>query len=423
MQPIASGSAHGSVTTQRLGNGLSVLNEPIGAFPPREPLETSTQQSLEERPLSVQFVIAKSNLRSIKQLVIPHADQEGIFKRIAPFLTDLETIISFASTAYDACHGTTAMGQVIRANIEDRMTRCNTTLEELHDELVHLPYRSFLRRLQSYAYRVVYEWWTGNEPEEIAAIRTRVSDEAIAIGRWLRCLHSFWWASSQLLLAKSTFTMGALEIFLRSGPVTLLQMITVEEIFFLEPLQGARRSIPVRFLKTFEDVHMAVELACRGTAASRFIDSGQYQLDDPTTDITVGSRDFLHHMGKCKEYEITIVLSKLEVSPNECPRCGLRRYDNGPTPTGWHGEFHLLNMYVKLILDYSHHCRTKFNGRLRATVPAKQKISPKRSLVSDYVGSLQPVDQGKDPSKHPLREDRFDQDSSTIPAHQVRNRI
>ncbi|KAH6884707.1 hypothetical protein BKA70DRAFT_137597 [Coprinopsis sp. MPI-PUGE-AT-0042] len=386
MPPIASGSAHshGPVTTERLDNrphGFSALNKPIGALPPREPLDTSPQQSLEEHALSVEFVIAKSNLRSIKQLVIPHADQEGIFKRIVPFLADLETIISFASTAYDACHGATAMGKVIRANIEDRMTRCNTTLEELHDELGRLPYRSLPRRVQSYAYRVVYEWWTGNEPEEIVAIRTRISDEVIAIGQWLRCLHSFWWASSQLLLAKSTFNMGALKNFLSSGPVTMLQTITVEEIFFLEPLQGARRSIPVRFVKAFEDVHMAVELACRGTAASRFIDGGQYQLDDPFTDTSVGSEEILHHIRKCKEYEITIVLSKLEVSPNECPKCGLHHDDNEPTLTGW------------LTCRY---CGTKFNSRLPAAVPVKgvveQDMRTKRIPLSNRGVSLQADD-------------------------------
>jgi hypothetical protein len=151
--------------------------------------DLSTQYSFEEAPPFVEFAIAKSNLRSINQLVIPHADQEGIFRRILPFLADLEATIGFASAAYDACNGRTVLGKVIRASIEHKMTRCNKMLEELHDEIGRLPYRSFPRRVQ-YAYGVVYEWWTGNEPEEIAAIRTRVSEEAIAIGLWLHYLHS-----------------------------------------------------------------------------------------------------------------------------------------------------------------------------------------------------------------------------------------
>jgi hypothetical protein len=80
---------------------------------------------------------------------------------------------------------------------------------------------------------------------------------------------------------------------------------------------------------------MAVELACRGTAASRFIDTGHYQLDDPTTDIAVKPGHILQHMAKCKEYDITIVLPKPEVSSNECPKCGLLQDDSEPTLTGW----------------------------------------------------------------------------------------
>jgi hypothetical protein len=62
----------------------------------------------------------------------------------------------------------------------------------------------------------------------------------------------FWRASSQLFMLTSTFTMKGLSDFLKSGPVTLLPEIYIEEIVFLEPLQGKRRTIPIRFVESYE---------------------------------------------------------------------------------------------------------------------------------------------------------------------------
>ncbi|KAH6913239.1 hypothetical protein BKA70DRAFT_1262263, partial [Coprinopsis sp. MPI-PUGE-AT-0042] len=287
----------------------------------------------EELGRSIQLLLAEKTLLRIRQLVTPHNDRTGIYKRVAPCLAELEALIAFASNAYQACRGGTTMGRVIRTALDVRMEQCNDMLDRLLGELVQLPYRSFPR--VGHAYRVVYEWWTGNEPEEIVAIRTAVSNEVIAIGECLHWLNSFWWASSQLLLANATFSMESLRAFLSSGPVSVLRGIHIEEIVFLEPLQGQRRSIPVRFVKTFEDIHVAVEIACRGTAASHFIEDRQYQLDNSSTNAVVDAVRILQCIEEYKELEVTILLPKLEAPANICPRCDTVHDCSGQKLNGW----------------------------------------------------------------------------------------
>jgi hypothetical protein len=82
-----------------------------------------------------------------------------------------------------------------------------------------------------------------------------------------------------------------------------------------------------------KDVHLAIEMACHGTAASRFIETRQYELDESTTDATVDKGDILRRIEKCKMFEITITFSRLEVSANTCPRCGTSH--SGVNQTGW----------------------------------------------------------------------------------------
>ncbi|KAH6905859.1 hypothetical protein BKA70DRAFT_1500010 [Coprinopsis sp. MPI-PUGE-AT-0042] len=282
---------------------------------------------------SVEFLIALDKLEDINQLIAPHTDAIGIFKRVEPHLRELGTLVGFASTAYTACGRGTVLGDTIRATIDTRMKQCNRALSRLLILIARLPHRSFPHF--RYAYSVVHEWWTGNEPEEIRTIRLSVEEEVTAIGEWLRCLHSFWWASSQLLTTGSNFTMGNLHDFLESGPISMLRQIVVEEIIFLEPLQGEGRSIPIRFIETFEDIHLAIEMACHGTAASRFIDKRLYQLDESETDAVVSQSDILQRIAICRVFEITImVFSMLEVSANVCPRCETS-HDRDNRSNGW----------------------------------------------------------------------------------------
>ncbi|KAH6893725.1 hypothetical protein BKA70DRAFT_1571500 [Coprinopsis sp. MPI-PUGE-AT-0042] len=312
-------SAHGSAPAEKFGKQCrhpSSSNQMV-SLSPRESPGIPSAQSFGSSFLSAQFFLAESNLRSINQLA-NRLDQARIFKHIAPFLANFGTLIRFASTAYNACRGETTIGKVIKASIEHRLILSNKTLEELHDRIGCLLCSSVHCGAQS-DNLLESQNCAGNEPE-VTIIQASIAKEVTAIGEWLHCLQLFWWASSQLLLTESTFTMAALEEFLRSGPVTMLYMICVEEIVFLEPLQGERRSIPVRFINSFEEVHMAVQMACHDTAASQFIASGSYQLDDPVTNTTVDKRDILNSIAKCKEYEVTIFLSKLEVPPDD-PQC------------------------------------------------------------------------------------------------------
>ncbi|KAH6905871.1 hypothetical protein BKA70DRAFT_460566 [Coprinopsis sp. MPI-PUGE-AT-0042] len=193
-----------------------------------------------------------SKLENINQLICPETVVIGIFKRIEPYLRDLETLVAFASTAYTACGSGTSLGHTIKAAIDTRMKKCNIVLSQLLLRIARSPYRSF--PCTGHAYCVVHEWWTANELEEIRTIRLSVSEEVTAIGEWLRCLHSFWWASGQFILGASTFTMAGLRDFLESGPIAMLRQVAVEEVTFLEPLKGQRLSIPIQIVSTFEQV-------------------------------------------------------------------------------------------------------------------------------------------------------------------------
>jgi hypothetical protein len=139
-------------------------------------------------PTPAQFLAAETTLKNIASLIAPHTGAIGIFKRIEPYLQDLKALVGFASTAHAACGSGTRLGNVIRASIDTRMEQCNDTLSELLIWIARSPYRLFPRT--RYACCVVYEWFTCNEPDDIRNIRLNISEEATAISKWLRCLHS-----------------------------------------------------------------------------------------------------------------------------------------------------------------------------------------------------------------------------------------
>ncbi|KAH6892827.1 hypothetical protein BKA70DRAFT_1536606 [Coprinopsis sp. MPI-PUGE-AT-0042] len=300
------------------------------------------------------FLKATQILEDIKQLISPHTDAIGIFKRIEPHLRDLETLVGFASTAYTACRSGTVLGNIFRATIDTQMKRSSGY------HIGYFPAQDLLI--------VVHEWWTGHEPEEIRAIRSGLSKEVTAIGERLRSLYSFWWASSQLLTTGSSFTMDSLHDFLEAGPIAMLRQILIKEIVVLEPLQGEPRSIPIRFVETFEDVHLAVTMACQGTAAIRFIVNRQYQLDEFKTDVTVSEGSIVQRIDQCRVFEITITFPKLQCRPRnvlDAERATMRRVGMD----GSSGEIQVFSSrLVRLTTDFSWQCGVKFNAYASTTI-------------------------------------------------------
>ncbi|KAH6880901.1 hypothetical protein BKA70DRAFT_1472862, partial [Coprinopsis sp. MPI-PUGE-AT-0042] len=188
-----------------------------------------------------------------------------------------------------------------------------------------------LPRIQ-YAHSVIHEWRTGHEPEEIGTIRWSLLKEVK--GGCDACFPSGFYD------------------FLESGPISMLLQIVIEEVIqvVLEPLHGKPWAIPCRFVETFEHIHLAVGMACDGTAASRFIANRQYQLDESATDATargVGQR---------------------------MPRCEASHHDgNEKNDNGW---------------LTCHHCGTKFNACTSIPVEAKAEEldEEKKSLKSAFFG-------------------------------------
>ena len=78
-------------------------------------------------------------------------------------------------------------------------------------------------------------------------------------------------------------------------------------------------------------------LACEGTAASQFIENGWYQLDDSSTGLPVNEKGDIVQLQNSKgsEYEVTIVLSKLDIAANLCPRCHHLQSESCHLADGW----------------------------------------------------------------------------------------
>jgi hypothetical protein len=153
---------------------------------------------------------------------------------------------------------------------------------------------------------------------------------------------SFFWASRLLLLAKSKFCWKDLDDLLDAGS-SLLREIHVDKIFIVEPLQGDRLSVPIRFVTSFEvcptgchstthdfltqrlqDIHHVVQLACHGTVGAEYIEGRRYQLDDAATNVPVNPERF---NGACLKDGSTFEVSMKVIQAggtglNDCPRCG-----------------------------------------------------------------------------------------------------
>jgi hypothetical protein len=64
-------------------------------------------------PTSVEFSVVMRQIENIDQLISPHMDEDGIFKRVGPHLRELQAFVGFASTAYTACGSGTILGSII----------------------------------------------------------------------------------------------------------------------------------------------------------------------------------------------------------------------------------------------------------------------------------------------------------------------
>ncbi|KAH6907548.1 hypothetical protein BKA70DRAFT_358555 [Coprinopsis sp. MPI-PUGE-AT-0042] len=239
-----------------------------------------------------------------------------------------------SSRAYQACTSQTPIGRLVRGSIDSRLALCNGRLVALHREMLGLPHRSVpLVRSVS---RALYQWWTANEPEEITSIRLQLNAEAIAFGEWLSDLKSFYWASRLILAAKAKFCWKDLDELLNSGS-TLLKEIHVDKIIIIEPLQGDQLNVPIRFVKSFEDIHRVVQFACHGTLGAKYIDSRRYQLDDAETNTAVNPERFAEGcLEEGKTFEVAMKLSQMEnTSIEDCPRCGFHVSEEEEKVSGW----------------------------------------------------------------------------------------
>ncbi|KAH6906738.1 ras guanine nucleotide exchange factor domain-containing protein [Coprinopsis sp. MPI-PUGE-AT-0042] len=307
----------------RNGRGREIIERAATAWR----VQWSNLLSLWTSPCQGCFPRFNSHSEFIRQLIEPHSRSEGICHGISLHLCELDNLVQFASLAYQACNSSTVIGQLVRRTIGTRLLQCKDTLGEAHRDLLRLPHRSL--PLTPFICRVIYGWWSGSEPDEIAEIRLRILAEATAVAEWLCYLKLFYWAGS-LLHARSSFSWKTLNQFFRSGP-TWLKEIHVERIIVIEPLQGEALSIPLCFAESFEDVHRIVQSVCEGTLGSRFIEDRQYQLDESITNVTVDPTHFHAFLEDGKAFEVTMLIQTMSLATTDCPRCGCSNSSDVPS--------------------------------------------------------------------------------------------
>ncbi|KAH6906739.1 ras guanine nucleotide exchange factor domain-containing protein [Coprinopsis sp. MPI-PUGE-AT-0042] len=341
------------------------------------------------------FPQVQQSIEFIRQVIEPQAHSEGIFHRISLHLRDLGDLVQFSSLAYQACNSSTVIGKLVRCAIDARLLQSQEILRCVHGDLLNLPHRSL--PLTPFICRVVYGWWSGSEPEEITTIRSRICAEATAVAEWLCYLRLFYWAGN-LLHATSGFSRKRLDEFFQSGP-TLLKEMHVERIIVIEPLQGEALFIPLRFAKSFEDLHRIVQSACEGTEGSRYIEDRQYRLDESTTNVTVDPAHFYTFMADGKAFEVTMLIQAMSLATTDCPRCGCCNGSDAPSQdnhwTRCRGCRTLFNSRVSLLPSHAPRLSdSNINGNINDN--ASPLVSPRGAPqgYSDFKAYLNASDEG-----------------------------
>lgn len=129
------------------------------------------------------FQQARQSLDFINKLIEPHSHPRGMCFQIPNHLRELAELLDFSSKAYYACDSHTVLGKLMKTAIDHRIRRCQALLRRVHGDIAELPH--FSLPVFPLICRVLYEWWTGTEPEEIAAVRLDLRKEARAVGEWL----------------------------------------------------------------------------------------------------------------------------------------------------------------------------------------------------------------------------------------------
>ncbi|KAH6884334.1 hypothetical protein BKA70DRAFT_1445943 [Coprinopsis sp. MPI-PUGE-AT-0042] len=296
-------------------------------------------------------IIGSNTLELLMHLVNSPEGSKNIFHRISPDLRNLVQLVAISSTAYKASRGQTPIGRLIRTAIDGRLSLSNRRLVALHQRMLSLPHRSV--PLIHSVYGALYEWWTANEPEEITSIRWQLNEEMAAFGEY------FYWASEVLFTAKPQVLWGDFEQLLQSAPM-LLKDIHVEKITVVEPLQGEHLAIPIRFIKSFEDVHQVVKFACQGTVGASYIENRHYYLEDAAAEVSVIPQ--LHQFAEdfCQDgrvFEVTMQITQARRSPEglfRCPRCGFDHSEAKRKPNGWNKD-----NWIRC-----HRCKIQFSTRV-----------------------------------------------------------
>ncbi|KAH6905857.1 hypothetical protein BKA70DRAFT_460301 [Coprinopsis sp. MPI-PUGE-AT-0042] len=279
--------------------------------------------------LPVKFEGLVIALRLVDQQVQPHA--AGILGEVQQTLSNLTDLVVMSSNIYDALGGS-ELGDRVRSMIDARVTQCTHTLSRAHQQLDGLAYRR-LPMLGLVYHHLLRSSWDRWEPMEISSIRTHLNTEAECFAEWLSLLRSFCWARRLFLNPQSRFSWDTLNTFFTARP-DMMKDVHVERITVIEPLQGEHLTIPLRFVNSFEDVHIVIHLACQGTRGSRFIEGRRYELDDVETSEAVSEEDFIS-IKDGRVFEVAILMKSQLVELGGCPKCGTDPDRQGATEGGW----------------------------------------------------------------------------------------
>ncbi|KAH6893763.1 hypothetical protein BKA70DRAFT_1323349 [Coprinopsis sp. MPI-PUGE-AT-0042] len=257
-------------------------------------------------------------LEDVSYQVEPHSGD--ILSEVHCILSDLNVLVGVASTIYDDL-GTGPLGNHLQRMLDTRVMCCTGTLSKVFRKLDRLAYRR-LPLLGFIYHRVFGRWWDTWEPQDIVTIREGLSEEVDSFARYLSGVKLFCHRARPLLVLnpKTRLEWSALD-YLWKKRHTMGKEIRIERIIIVEPL-GDHLVVPLRFVNSFEDVHMIISLACQGSKGSRYIEGRRYELDDAHTNEAVAEENFQALVGDGKLFEVTILIQGQSAELATCPRCG-----------------------------------------------------------------------------------------------------
>ncbi|KAH6902379.1 hypothetical protein BKA70DRAFT_670892 [Coprinopsis sp. MPI-PUGE-AT-0042] len=226
------------------------------------------------------------------------------------------------SVSWEVCRAlaSTEIGPSVRQSLERTLKRSPEALEEMHKTLA-LYLHSLVDKKAGLLHTIQSSWDWGVEPGAVLSARLALStlaeslaEELWSLKRALPTYHKY--------LSKALKDASMQDLF--TSNLNSFLYIKVGQVYVVEPSNGKALAVPIRFIRTYEDLHVFVNMGCSGTAGAPYIEAGQYQLDDASTNMPL-TFDLHKPHGLVLEdgltFEVTLSAKTELMRLDRCPRC------------------------------------------------------------------------------------------------------